>query len=177
MGWLWWEAGEGSCCGALDTWGNLLRFQPATPPVTHDQPPTLQAPASLTVVSGSALSFRVNASDPDSPPQNLTLSCINCPTGASFPEISGHARVTGVFTWTPAHAQAGKSYNITFTASDGFQSSNASVIVTVHPPSRPSSGFPPLDSPIALLTVGGTTALAIVAAITLYRRRISRARR
>lgn len=32
MGWLWWEAGEGSCCGALDTWGNLLRFQPATPP-------------------------------------------------------------------------------------------------------------------------------------------------
>ena len=21
MGWVWWEAGEGSCCGALDTWG------------------------------------------------------------------------------------------------------------------------------------------------------------
>jgi hypothetical protein len=35
MGWIWWEAGEGSCCGALYTWGNLLRFQQNPSP----QPP------------------------------------------------------------------------------------------------------------------------------------------
>ena len=32
MGWIWWEAGEGSCCGALDTWGKLLYFQQVAPP-------------------------------------------------------------------------------------------------------------------------------------------------
>jgi hypothetical protein len=39
MGWLWWEAGEGSCCGALDTWGPSLSFQPAGPPTPPSQPP------------------------------------------------------------------------------------------------------------------------------------------
>src|SRR2546427_7049321 len=125
MGWLWWEAGEGSCCGALDTWGSLLRFQPATPGAPHDQAPTLQAPSDMIVVVGSDLSFRVNASDSDSPPQNLTLTCIDCPAGASFPRVSGPSQVTGVFAWTPTGAQGGKSYSITFKATDGVQSSSA----------------------------------------------------
>src|SRR5437660_2651511 len=42
MGWLWWEAGEGSCCGVLDTWGELLSFQPASPPTPQSQPPQCQ---------------------------------------------------------------------------------------------------------------------------------------
>ena len=42
MGWLWWEAGEGSCCGTLDTWGALLSFQPASPPTPQSQPPQCQ---------------------------------------------------------------------------------------------------------------------------------------
>ncbi len=42
MGWLWWEAGEGSCCGALDTWGALLSFRPVTPPTPQPQPPPCQ---------------------------------------------------------------------------------------------------------------------------------------
>jgi len=142
MGWLWWEAGEGSCCGALDTWGNLLRFQPVTPPVSHDQPPTLQAPTGLTAIAGNALSFKVNASDPDTPPQNLTLSCLDCPVGASFPEVSGPGQVTGVFTWTPSVAQAGQSYNITFIITDGFQSSDATIVIAVY--SKPPTNIPPV---------------------------------
>jgi len=142
MGWLWWEAGEGSCCGALDTWGNLLRFQPVTPPVSHDQPPTLQAPTGLSAIAGNVLSFKVNASDPDTPPQNLTLSCLDCPAGATFPEVSGLGQVTGSFTWTPSVAQAGQSYNITFIITDGLQSSNATIVITVYP--KPPTNIPPV---------------------------------
>src|SRR5712691_791526 len=65
MGWIWWEAGEGSCCGALDTWGALLRFQPVNPPRPIDTPPSLQAPTGESVIAGSTLSFKVNASDLD----------------------------------------------------------------------------------------------------------------
>jgi hypothetical protein len=46
MGWLWWEAGEGSCCGALDTWGSLLRFQSVTSPSSQPPPqPPSQPPS------------------------------------------------------------------------------------------------------------------------------------
>ena len=143
MGWLWWEAGDGgSCCGALDTWGSVLKFQPVNPPAPHDLPPTLQTPTGLSVVVGDALSFKVNASDPDTPPQNLTLSCLDCPVGASFPEVSGPGQVTGVFTWTPSVAQAGQSYNITFIITDGFQSSDATIVITVY--SKQPTNIPPV---------------------------------
>ncbi len=38
MGWLWWEAGEGSCCGALDTWGKLLSFKAVGSPPPSNPP-------------------------------------------------------------------------------------------------------------------------------------------
>src|SRR5712691_1883178 len=173
MGWLWWEAGEGSCCGALDTWGNLLRFQPATRPESPDQPPILQTRTGLTVTVGSALSVRINASDPDLPAQNLTLSCINCPAGASFPRVAGLSHVTGVFTWAPSAAQGGKSYNITFIATDGIQSSSATLEVMVYPSNSPPNTSLPMGSPIVWLTVGGTAGLALLTASRLYRRRVA----
>jgi len=142
MGWIWWEAGEGSCCGALGTWGSQLKFQPVNPPAPHDLPPTLQTPTGLSAVVGDALSFKVNASDPDTPPQNLTLSCLDCPVGASFPEVSGPGQVTGDFTWTPSVAQAPQSYNITFIITDGFQSSDATIVITVY--SKPPTHIPPV---------------------------------
>jgi hypothetical protein len=144
MGWLWWEAGEGSCCGALDTWGSLLSFQPVTQPVSHDQPPTLQAPTGLSIVAGVTLSFKVNASDPDMPPQNLTLTCLACPIGASFPAASGLGHVSGVFTWTPSASQGGQSYNVTFAATDGVQNSDATILITVYSPNKPPANIPPV---------------------------------
>src|SRR6058998_2353366 len=175
LGWIWWEVGEGSCCGALETWGNLLSFQPIIPPESHDHPPTLQAPSGLSVVAGSVLSFQVNASDPNMPAHDLTLSCIECPVGASFPEVKGPSPVRGMFTWTPSVTQAGQSYNITFTATDGVRNSNAIAVVTVYPPNghlpNIPSGSSLFASPFVWLAVGGGAGLAVVSAVLLYRKR------
>src|SRR2546426_11942539 len=175
LGWIWWEPGEGSCCGALETWGNLLSFQPIIPPESHDHPPTLQAPSGLSVVAGSVLSFQVNASDPNMPAHDLTLSCIECPVGASFPEVKGPSPVRGMFTWTPSVTQAGQSYNITFTATDGVRNSNAIAVVTVYPPNghlpNIPSGSSLFASPFVWLAVGGGAGLAVVSAVLLYRKR------
>lgn len=61
MGWIWWEAGEGACCGALDTWGKMLRFHQATQPPQTNMPPGSSPPASpivwLLVVSVAATSM------------------------------------------------------------------------------------------------------------------------
>ena len=175
LGWIWWEAGEGSCCGALETWGSLLSFQPIIPPESHDHPPTLQAPSGLSVVAGSVLSFQVNASDPNMPAHDLTLSCIECPVGASFPEVKGPSPVRGMFTWTPSVTQAGQSYNITFTATDGVRNSNAIAVVTVYPPNghlpNIPSGSSLFASPFVWLAVGGGAGLAVVSAVLLYRKR------
>ena len=143
MGWLWWEAGEGSCCGALDTWGSLLSFQPAKPPA-QESPPSLEAPTGESVTAGSTLSFWVNATDPDLPAQNLTLSCAGCPDGASFPTVTGLGQVSGLFAWTPNNGQAGRSYNVTFTVSDGTMNSNATVSITVYVPNNPPNRKPPI---------------------------------
>jgi hypothetical protein len=132
MGWLWWEAGEGTCCGAMDTWGSSLKFNPLTPPISHDIPPSLTAPTGNIAIEGSNLSFKVNASDPDTPPETLTLSCAKCPAGAVFESTGGAGGVTGVFIWTPSPGQAGKTYNVTFTVLEGEKSSSATIQITVY---------------------------------------------
>jgi hypothetical protein len=164
MGWLWWEAGEGSCCGALDTWGALLRFQPVNPPRPIDTPPSLEAPTGESVIAGSTLSFKVNASDPDIPPQSLTLSCLNCMVGASFPTATGLGHVTGIFSWTPISTVAGQ-YSVTFTVSDGNKISNATILITVYPGNGPPHNIPPvlIIPGNETVTVAATLSFAIYA--------------
>ena len=159
MGWLWWEAGEGSCCGALDTWGSLLSFQ-QTKPSPQENPPSLEAPTGQSVTAGSTLAFQVNATDPDLPLQNLTLSCNNCPYGASFPTVTGMGNVSGVFAWTPNDAQAGP-HNVTFTVTDGAENSNATVSITVHASNTLSTHKP------AILTIPGNQTV-IVSDVLLF---------
>ena len=144
MGWLWWEAGEGTCCGALDTWGSSLKFQPVNPPVANDNPPSLTAPTGNIAIEGSILSFQVNASDPDTPPETLTLSCAICPAGAVFPSTSSTGRVTGIFSWTPSLGQGGKTYNVTFTVVEGQKSSSATIRIMVYPANSPPHKNPPI---------------------------------
>ena len=144
MGWLWWEAGEGTCCGAIDTWGSSLKFQPVNPPVAHDTPPSLTAPTGNIAIEGSNLSFKVNASDPDTPPETLTLSCVNCPAGAVFPSTSGTGRVTNVFNWTPITGQGGQSYSVRFIVVEGEKSSSATIQITVYPANSLPHNFPPI---------------------------------
>lgn len=142
LGWIWWEAGEGNCCGALDTWGSLLNFQPAKPP-GPDTPPLIDAPSGESVIAGSTLSFKVNASDPDNPPQNLALSCSNCPAGSGFPAASGLGRVTGSFSWIPTASQVGQ-YNLTFTVSDLDEGSIVRVLLSVLSNIGPPRNIPPV---------------------------------
>lgn len=143
MGWVWWEAGEGSCCGALDTWGRLLSFQPIRPSIGLDAAPNLAAPSGESVVAGSTLSFTVNASDPDRPPQNLTLSCSSCPVGASFPTVTGQGIASGLFVWTTVPGQDGQ-YGMTFRVADADENSSANVTVTVSPGPGPRQSKPPV---------------------------------
>ena len=162
MGWIWWEAGEGSCCGALDAWGNMLRFQPVNPPALQDSPPFLEAPSGESAIAGSTLSFRINASDPDIPLQNLTLSCSSCPMGASFPTTLGSGRVTGNFNWTPISSDAGQ-HNVTFTVSDGKKNSSATILITVYPVNGPPGNIPPvlIIPGNETVTVASTVSLAV----------------
>ena len=141
MGWIWWEAGEGSCCGALDTWGSLLTFNPIKPPAPTDAPPFLSAPSGSSVTVGTTMSFKINASDSSTPPPNLVLSCLNCPVGASFPSTISPGYVTGTFSWTPLSSQVGQ-YNVTFRVSDDDESSSASILLTVYPAG--SHNIPPV---------------------------------
>jgi hypothetical protein len=144
MGWLWWEAGEGTCCGAMDTWGSSLKFNPLTPPISHDTPPSLTAPTANVAIEGSNLSFKVNASDPDTPPETLTLSCAKCPAGAVFETTTGAGRVTGVFIWTPSPGQAGKTYNVTFTVVEGEKSSSTTIQIRVYSANSLLHNTPPI---------------------------------
>jgi hypothetical protein len=155
MGWLWWEAGEGTCCGAMDTWGSSLKFQPVNPPIAHDTPPSLTAPTGNIAIEGSNLSFKVNASDPDTPPETLTLSCVNCPAGAVFPSTSGTGRVTNVFSWTPISGQGGQSYRVRFTVVEGEKSSSATIQIAVY-----SANSMPHNAPPILIIPGNQTVTA-----------------
>ncbi len=74
-----------------------------------------------TVAENQLLQFNLGATDPDGDIVSITAS--NLPTGASY---SG-----GLFHWTPSYSQAG-NYLITFRASDGSESINRTVGITVN---------------------------------------------
>ncbi|PYI85878.1 MAG: hypothetical protein DME26_10000, partial [Verrucomicrobia bacterium] len=63
--------------------------------------PVLAPIADQTVSAGTLLSFAITATDPDLPPQKLTFTLDpGAPAGAAIDAMSG------LFTWTPAPAQA-----------------------------------------------------------------------
>lgn len=71
--------------------------------------PVFDPTGSQEVLENHALTFTVNATDPDG--DTATLSATNLPTGASFDPQ------TGAFSWTPTLSQAG-NYVVTFNATD-----------------------------------------------------------
>jgi len=94
-------------------------------------------PGAQTVSVGSKLTFIVSATDPDPPPDFVTISCDTCAQlGASFDSSTGN------FTWVPVLAQGPGDYLPIFTATDHLlpQLSNTkSVAVHVDKPSLPPS--------------------------------------
>lgn len=77
-------------------------------PQQANRAPTFTAVSAQSVNEGVALTFQVQASDPDSDP--VTIAASNLPTGATFS--------SGAFSWTPGFDQAG-NYTVNFAASDG----------------------------------------------------------
>lgn len=66
-----------------------------------NRPPTLSTISDKLATWNKPLTFTATAKDPDAPPQTLTFSLSNAPTGADIDPV------TGVFTWTPTGPQLG----------------------------------------------------------------------
>jgi hypothetical protein len=105
--------------------------------------PSLIVPGAQTVNVGSKLTFIVSATDPDPPPDFVTISCGNCAQlGASFDSSTGN------FTWVPASGIAAGDYLATFTVTDHLLpqlTDTKSVVVHVNKPNQPPSLAPIRD--------------------------------
>ncbi len=118
-------------------------------------PPSLHVPWRETVTEPQSLNFTVSASDPDLPPDTLTLSAVSIPSGAAFNSA------TGRFTWTPTLVQATGNYTLTFSVSDGQLTDTKSVVVLVS-----AANQPPIMSVPATQTVDPGTPLAFTVVAT-----------
>ncbi len=88
-------------------------------PVAPDQPPVLAAPPEVIAMVGDALTFQITANDLGSGVA-LTLNAQGLPTTAEFSvnhETNNSTR--GTVRWTPTAADAGQTWRVTFTVSDG----------------------------------------------------------
>lgn len=96
----------------------LLTTLTGDPPVVNSSPGAPACGSSLTVNSGSTLTFPVESSDPD-PGQTVTLNAVGLPPGARMtpPLPTSGNPVSSTFTWTPTEADQGVTV-ITFTATD-----------------------------------------------------------
>ncbi|HKQ74272.1 MAG TPA: M36 family metallopeptidase [Blastocatellia bacterium] len=93
--------------------------------------PVVAAPSSLVAALNNELRFTVTVNDLASGvPVMLTASGL--PNGANFEtRTATNNSVTGVFRWTPAEADEGKSISVKFTASDGQLSDTKIVTIQV----------------------------------------------
>gem|GEM_PF-2956618 len=96
--------------------------------------PTIGVPGSQTVAVGTTLTFIVTSSDPDVPPNTVTLSASGLVAAMSFNSS------TGLFSFTPIPSQFAMTFNVNFTATDNglppLSSIGAVAIsVSVTPPS------------------------------------------
>ncbi len=111
--------------------------------VNVNSPPSLVVPSPQTVNVGSKLTFMVSATDPDPPPDFVTISCDDCvQLGASFDSSTGN------FTWVPASGLGAGDYFATFTATDHLLpqlTDTKSVTVHVDKPTQPPSLAPIKD--------------------------------
>lgn len=87
-------------------------------------PPELDEIGDQTVVEGVELTFTATATDEDIPEQTLTFSLVGAPAGAEIDPA------TGIFTWTPTHAQVGE-YTFEVCVSDGVAVVCEEITVTV----------------------------------------------
>ncbi|HWQ31572.1 MAG TPA: M36 family metallopeptidase [Blastocatellia bacterium] len=100
-------------------------------PVSFDQAPVLAVPEEQTAVAESEISFSVLANDLGSNVP-LALTAADLPAGANFKTtVSTSNSVRGTFRWQPSASEAGRTFTIAFTASDGQLSETKLVRVRV----------------------------------------------
>jgi pectate lyase len=103
--------------------------------------PVLAAVSNRTLLAGITLAFTNSATDTDQPPQTLTYSLLNAPTGASVNSSNG------IFAWRPAIAQSGSSNFMAVVVADNgtpnLSATQSFSVVVTRPidPSILSSGF------------------------------------
>ena len=103
--------------------------------IAVNTPPMLAAVSNCVLNAGQIFSLTNSANDTDAPPQVLTFSLLNCPTGATLNATSG------VFTWRPTVAQGGSTNLIEFMVADNgvpVMSATQSFMVTVNTLASPS---------------------------------------
>ncbi len=96
---------------------------------TTNNPPVFSSVGDKSVNENQTLTFTVSATDPENDP--LTYGVQNLPAGANFNST------TRTFTWTPNYNQGGRNYVVTFTVSDGINTSILNVTISVENVNRP----------------------------------------
>lgn len=100
-----------------------------------NNPPQLAAISSRAVMAGSNVNFTCSATDTDSPPQSVTFTLQNAPSGAAL------GTNTGAFTWRPTMAQGNTTNLMSIIATDSgvpSLSSTQSFTLTVLKPANPT---------------------------------------
>jgi len=91
-----------------------------------NQPPALGGvPDTVTVPESALYTFTATSTDADLPPQPMTFTLVGAPAGASI------IASTGVFAWTPAETQGPGTYAFTVRLSDGIDSVEKAISITV----------------------------------------------
>ncbi len=98
---------------------------------TNTAPILTAVPASATIDEMVLYTFDADAIDPEVPPQVLTFSLVNEPSGATIDPV------TGIFTWTPTEEQGPRNYSFTVRVTDGMDQAEQAVILTVNEVNRP----------------------------------------
>jgi hypothetical protein len=135
--WLVWEMTDAT--GKAQGLGiDNLSFSAASSQSNANTAPILAAIPNQSVYANTFLTFTASATDTDQPPQMLTFSLgAGAPTGASI--TSG-----GVFTWTPAAAQAPSTNTISVIVTDSgvpqMSATNSFTVVVYRPNTPPVLG-------------------------------------
>jgi uncharacterized protein (TIGR03437 family) len=96
-----------------------------------NQPPVLAVPDTQVGKAGAEIKFTVSASDFGSFAP-ITITANELPAGAEFTTaVVNNNRTLGSFKWTPTPADTGRSFNVSFTASDGQLSDTKQVTIRV----------------------------------------------
>jgi uncharacterized protein (TIGR03437 family) len=108
-----------------------IKVEALTPIPLDVAGPVVAAPSELIAAPNSELRFTVTVNDLASGVP-VTLTASGLPDGAVFDtKPATNNSVTGLFRWTPAAADAGKTFTASFTASDGQLSDTKTVAIRV----------------------------------------------